>query len=111
MDKKKLNKMIGSRQRVIDHFYPTEKVKKNFDKNVEKGMQELREERRKEVGYKIKEARQSKNMSQKELAEKLGTKQEAISRMENGKQNISLGMLQKTLDAIGRNYRVNIELL
>lgn len=40
-------------------------------------------------------------MTQKELAKKVGTKQSAISRLESGNSNPSLGFLKKVAEALG----------
>lgn len=47
------------------------------------------------LGALIQETRTSKGMTQSELAEKLGTSQSAINRIEKGGQNISLEMLAR----------------
>ena len=46
--------------------------------------------------------REKAGLSQKDLALKLKTTQSVISRIENGKQNISLDMLQKIANALGK---------
>lgn len=55
------------------------------------------------IGTKIAHAREEARLTQSELAEKLGTTQSAIARMESGKQNISTEMLRKIGVALGRN--------
>ncbi len=45
-------------------------------------------------------------MTQKQLAVKIGTGQSAISRMESGEQNISIGMLKKA--ARGLNTKLHL---
>lgn len=55
------------------------------------------------------EARIKKGISQKELAEKVGTKQSAIARFESGDVNPSLEFLQKIATAMGRNLIVQIK--
>lgn len=55
----------------------------------------------KTIADKIKIARKQKDLSQSALARKLGVSQQFISRIEKGKENISLGTLKKILDAIG----------
>ena len=52
--------------------------------------------------------RLEKKMSQRELAHKIGTKQEAISRFESGKYNPSLSFLYKVANAL--DARVNISI-
>lgn len=45
--------------------------------------------------------RMEKNMSQNDLAKKIGTRQSAISRLESGNANPSLRFLQKLASALG----------
>ncbi len=47
------------------------------------------------IGQLIQETRQSRNMTQAELGEAIGTSQSAINRIENGGQNISLEMIAR----------------
>lgn len=66
---------------------------------------ELREEYEKlelefSIARQIIQKRISKSMSQSELAAKIGTKQSAISRIESGRYNPSLSMLQKIASAL-----------
>lgn len=51
-------------------------------------------------------ARIKKGITQKELAQKIGTKQSAIARFEAGDVNPSLGFLEKVARVMG--YRINI---
>lgn len=53
-----------------------------------------------EIGQIIFRERLAKALTQSELAEKVGTSQSAINRIENGKQNISLEMLEKISRAL-----------
>ena len=65
-----------------------------------------------EAEYKIIEeiilARREKNLTQKDLAELIGTKQSNISRLESGNYNPSLDFLQKVASAIGKKLEVRI---
>ena len=49
-----------------------------------------------------------KGMTQKELAQKIGTKQSAIARFESGNVNPSLGFLEKMAEVMG--YKLTISL-
>lgn len=53
-------------------------------------------------------ARHKAGLSQKELAEKVGTQQASISRLEAGNINPSLGFLEKVADAIGAKLTVQL---
>ena len=52
-------------------------------------------------------ARAEKNMTQKELAEKIGTKQSSIARLESGNYNPSFQFLQKVARALGKRLSVS----
>lgn len=54
------------------------------------------------IGQSIQEARQSKGMTQSELAEATGTSQSAINRIEKGGQNVSLEMIARISEALSQ---------
>lgn len=54
------------------------------------------------------EKRIKEGLTQKEIAEKMGTKQSAISRFESGKGNPTLQFMQKLADALGAKMKVTI---
>jgi ribosome-binding protein aMBF1 (putative translation factor) len=60
------------------------------------------------VALALQEARARARLSQKELAEQLGTTQSVISRMESGRANISLAKLQEYAEACGGRLEVKI---
>ena len=53
-------------------------------------------------------ARINKGITQKKLAQKIGTKQSAIARFEAGNVNPSLGFLEKIAEVMG--YKINVSL-
>ncbi|HEY2581102.1 MAG TPA: helix-turn-helix transcriptional regulator [Mucilaginibacter sp.] len=55
----------------------------------------------------LKEARYEANMTQEELANKIGTKKSYISRIENGKCDIQLSTLYKIFET-GLGRRINL---
>ncbi len=57
----------------------------------------------------LKEARHEANMTQEELAEKVGTKKSYISRLENGKCDIQLSTLYRIFES-GLGKRVNLSI-
>jgi predicted transcriptional regulator len=65
-----------------------------------------------EAEYKLIEeiitARQERNLTQKDLAELVGTKQSNISRLESGNYNPTLDFLNKVARAIGKELEVRI---
>jgi len=62
-----------------------------------------------EAEYKIIEdiitTRMERNLTQKDLAELVGTRQSNISRLESGNYNPSLGFLQKVASAMGKKLK------
>lgn len=52
------------------------------------------------------EARAEKKMTQKQLAEKIGTRQSNIARLESGNYNPSFQFLQKVAGALGKRLSV-----
>jgi len=55
------------------------------------------------------EARLKKGLTQEELAEKVGTKQSAISRLERGMANPSLSFLKRLAKGLGCEITVKFE--
>lgn len=55
------------------------------------------------IGHRIADVRETKGMTQAELAKKLKTTQSAIARIESGKQNVSADMLKRIGAALGKN--------
>jgi ribosome-binding protein aMBF1 (putative translation factor) len=72
------------------------------DPDFKKGYEEARLRRR--IARKIIEARQAAGMTQAELARKLRTKQQAISRVESGEQNVTVELLENVAHALGAKF-------
>jgi ribosome-binding protein aMBF1 (putative translation factor) len=53
--------------------------------------------------------RLERKMSQKDLADKIGTKQSAISRLESGQSNPSYLFLKKVATALGAQLHISID--
>ena len=75
--------------------------------------EEVRNELKKnEAEYKIIEeiilARKERNLTQKDLAELVGTKQSNISRLESGNYNPTIDFLNKIASAVGKQLEVRI---
>jgi len=61
------------------------------------------------IGELIKEERKSANMTQEQLANKIGTKKSCISRLENGKTDIQLSTLYRLLEfGLGKTVEVSV---
>lgn len=60
------------------------------------------------LAHRFKELRKKKNLTQEQLAEKTGIEKGQISRIENGKYNLTLATINKIASALGA--KVNFEL-
>lgn len=58
------------------------------------------------TGQVILDARKSENITQKELAEKLGVDKSYISKIENGVVNPSVGFFYRIMNALGLNVEI-----
>ena len=58
------------------------------------------------VALEITRAREAMNMTQEELAEAIKTKQQTVSRIERGAQNVTIETLDRIAKALGRNLQV-----
>ena len=59
-----------------------------------------------EIAYQILHLRKKKEMTQAELARKIGTKQSNIARMETGQQNFTIDILQKIASVFNCELKV-----
>lgn len=71
----------------------------------------VRDELYDSVGKTVRNIRAEAGWSQKELAQKAGISQQLISRIEKGRENISLATLRKISGALGRELEINFEKL
>lgn len=55
------------------------------------------------------DARLKKGLTQKQLAEKIGTKQSAIARVESGDANISIAFLEKVTKALDSQLIIKVQ--
>ncbi|MGE5217162.1 MAG: helix-turn-helix domain-containing protein [Chloroflexota bacterium] len=60
------------------------------------------------VALEITKAREAKNMSQRELAAALKTKQQTVSRIERGAQNLTIETLDRIARVLGRDLQVRL---
>ncbi len=60
-------------------------------------------EQRLKIGQRITAVREQLHMTQRDLADKLGTSHSAVARMEKGEQNFSTEMLVKISRSLGRD--------
>jgi len=60
------------------------------------------------IAYQVLQIRKKKGISQKVLAEKIGTKQSNIARLESGQQNFTIGLLEKITKALGCRFTMEI---
>jgi DNA-binding XRE family transcriptional regulator len=61
-----------------------------------------------EIAYQIMKLRKAMKMSQRELAEKIGTTQSNIARIESGRENFTVGFLNKIAVAFNKELKIAI---
>ncbi len=89
------------------------KTWKNFkkellqDKKIAREYENLRP--RYQLVSQLIEARVKKGITQKELANRIGTKQSAIARLESGVSNPSIAFLEKVTSALGSKLMIQIK--
>lgn len=76
------------------------------DPEVKKGYDDLELEY--SIIAQVIQKRLDKGLSQKQLAEKIGTKQSAIARLEGGNSNPSVAFLEKVSKALGGKLQISI---
>ena len=57
------------------------------------------------IAYQILQMRKKKGISQKALAEKIGTKQSNVARLESGQQNLTIGLVSKIAEVLGYKFK------
>ena len=62
-----------------------------------------------QIGENISRLRKEQNMTQSELAKRVGTQKSNISRLESGNYNPSLDFLVKVAGSLGKNLSVRIK--
>ena len=62
-----------------------------------------------EVVEQLKQARKSLNVTQEDLAERVGTKKSNFSRFESGRYNPSLDFLIRIADSLGKQLHIKIQ--
>jgi ribosome-binding protein aMBF1 (putative translation factor) len=84
----------------FDSYLKKQLKNKEFKKHYDEYGKQL------EIAYQILQLRKKKNISQAQLAKKIGTKQSNIARMESGEQNFSVDILGKIAEALGCNVKI-----
>lgn len=84
----------------FQHYLKKELKDTAFHKHYEEYGKQL------EVAYQILQLRKKQGLSQVELAQKLGTTQSNVARMEAGQQNFTTDTLQKIASAFRRELKI-----
>ena len=60
------------------------------------------------IGVILRQAREEAGLTQEELANRVGTRKTAISRMENHAEDIKLSTIQKVAKALGKSLEISL---
>lgn len=75
---------------------------KKFAHNFDKGYEQFK------IGIVLRQARESAGLTQEELAQRVGTKKTAISRIENHAKDIKLSTLENVATALHKHLSIQI---
>lgn len=92
----------------IEHMISFREVKKELLKNPAIRKEYERLEPQFEIAVQLLDYRIKHNLSQAQLAKKLGTKQSAVARLESGNDNPTVKQLQKIADALNAKLVIKI---
>ena len=74
----------------------------DFAKGFDEGYRDFK------IGVILRQAREEAGLTQEELADRVGTRKTAISRMENHAEDIKLSTIQKVAKALGKNLEISL---
>ena len=83
----------------------------NYEKWLDQQMRDpefIAELEKLEPGYQVARLRIKQGLTQAQLAERVGTKQPSIARLENGEGSPSLSFLQKVAEALGAEVKLHL---
>jgi HTH-type transcriptional regulator/antitoxin HipB len=78
------------------------KTDPDFAKGFDEGYREFK------IGVILRQARKEAGLTQEELADRVGTRKTAISRIENHAEDIKLSTIRKVAKALGKNLEISL---
>jgi len=78
------------------------KTDPDFAKGFDEGYRDFK------IGVILRQAREEAGLTQEELANRVGTRKTAISRMENHAEDIKLSTIQKVAKALGKSLEISL---
>jgi HTH-type transcriptional regulator / antitoxin HipB len=87
------------------NLIPYEEVWRSYSQKEREAIEE--KARYLKAAMELRRARKQLRLSQEELARKMSVKREFISRIESGKQNVTLETLYRIAEATGKQFRLS----
>ena len=78
------------------------KTDPDFAKGFDEGYRDFK------IGVILRQARKEAGLTQEELADRVGTRKTAISRIENHAEDIKLSTIRKVAKALGKNLEISL---
>jgi HTH-type transcriptional regulator/antitoxin HipB len=78
------------------------KTDPEFAKGFDEGYRDFK------IGVILRQAREEAGLTQEELADRVGTRKTAISRIENHAEDIKLSTIQKVAKALGKSLEISL---
>ena len=96
-------------QQAIDKgdLIPYEEVWRSYSQKKREAIEERA--RYLKAAMELRRVRKQLNLSQKELAQKMSVKREFISRVESGRQNVTLETLYRIAEVTGKNLKLSFQ--
>lgn len=95
-------------QELSKELYPDKKEREAVEKEIDRLAKQYAEEYKCETAAKLKKARLKAKMTQADLAKKVGTSVPAISRIEHGKQNLTMERILSLATATEQPFKLTI---
>jgi len=92
----------------IREMYPKKQDRVAFLADVEKIRERNHREYQRETAAKLRKSRIEVGLSQQQLAYRIHVPRTQVTRMESGRQNITLKTMERACHAMGRQLRVTI---
>jgi putative transcriptional regulator len=110
MNKKKSvkQKNLAPHQDVLKAFLTSKERIEDYEKSRRELREEAAREKLKDLAKELKKAREDAGLTQESLAQKLGTARSTISRIEKGKQNLTIEYIVNFTQTVGKDFKIVI---
>jgi ribosome-binding protein aMBF1 (putative translation factor) len=95
-------------ENIFKEMYDTPEKLARFHKEHKKFREECKRELLEEIGTDVKKTRKKKGLTQADLARILNTSRTTVTRIEQGRQNLTVEYIAKLSGALGKTIKVSM---